>query len=199
MPVSALRSSIPRRAATVVAGIALALTLGACSSSSKPGASSTPGTGGAKSTAALLQQALQDQVAGNLTQAEPKFLEVIRRDPENKFAYYDLGLIYQTQNKFEDAERQYRISLTVDSKFGPALYNLAILRTTAKDDAGATALYRRAIAANAQDANAWFNLGLLLRKAGTTTEGNAVVQIAVNLDSSLRTKAIREGVPLTGQ
>ena len=60
-------------------------------------------------------------------------------------------------------------------------------------------MYRRAIAANAQDANAWFNLGLLLRKAGTTTEGNAVVQIAVNLDSSLRTKAISEGVPLSGR
>src|SRR5438477_2115028 len=139
MPVSALGASIPRRAATVVAGIALALTLGACSSSSKPGASSNPGTGGAQATAALLQQALREQVAGNLTQAEPKFLEVIRRDPGNKFASYDLGLIYQTQGKLDDAERRYRVALTVDAKFGPALYNLAILRTTAKDDAGATA------------------------------------------------------------
>jgi hypothetical protein len=54
------------------------------------------------------------------------------------------------------------------------------------------------IAVNAKDANAHFNLGLLLRKEGQTTEGNAEVQTAANLDSSLRAKATQLGVPLTG-
>lgn len=94
---------------------------------------------------------------------------------------------------------QYRLALTIDTKFGPALYNLAILRTAANDSDGAIDLYRQAIAANPKDASAHFNLGLLLRKAGQTAMGNAEVQIAVNLDSSLRTKALNEKVPLTGQ
>jgi Tfp pilus assembly protein PilF len=185
-------------ARTFVAGVALVLALGACGSDSKSGGSSTKGTGDAKGTAALLQKALQKQVTGDLAGAEPDFLEVIRRDPENKFAYYDLGLIYQTQNKDADAESQYRLALGIDPKFAPALYNLAILRTVAQDAGGAIDLYRRAIAVNAKDANSHFNLGLLLRKAGQTALGNAEVQTAVNLDSSLRTKAINEKVPLVG-
>ena len=196
MNIPPARTSIPRRTGVAVAGVALALTLGACSSSSKPGASATTNP---KTTAGLLQKALQEQVAGNLTQAEQDFLQVISQDAKNKFAHYDLGLIYQTQGKNADAESEYRLALTIDPKFEPPLYNLAIVRTLAKDDTGAIDLYRRAIASNAKDANAHFNLGLLLRKTGKTSEGNSQVQIAVNLDSSLRPKAISEGVPLTGQ
>jgi Tfp pilus assembly protein PilF len=193
MNIPPARTSIPRRTGVAVVAVALALTLGACSSSSKPGAS---GTTNPKTTAGLLQKALQEQVAGNLTQAEQDFLQVINQDAKNKFAHYDLGLIYQTQGKNADAETQYRSALTTDPKFEPPLYNLAILRTLAKDNTGAIDLYRRAIASNSKDANAHFNLGLLLRKTGKTSEGNSQVQIAVNLDSSLRPKAVREGVPL---
>ena len=195
--------SITRRAGAVAAVVALSLALGACSSSSKPGTSgtTTPGTttpGGAKATGALLQKALQEQVAGNLTGAESDFKQVISQDPNNKYAYYDLGLIYQTQNKNSPAETQYNDALAIDAKFGPALYNLAILRTLDKDIPGAVSLYQRAIAANAKDANAHFNLGLLLRGQGKTAEGTQEVQTAVNLDPTLKKKATAEGVPLTG-
>ena len=191
------RSSITRRVASAVV-VALALTLGACSSSSKPGAGGTTTPAEAKATNALLQQGLQAQVAGNLEEAEKDFKEVIERDPNNKYAHYDLGLIYQTQGKSSDGEDEYNKALAVDPKFGPALYNLAILRTLAKDIDGAIALYRRAIATNAKDSNAHFNLGLLLREQGQTEEGNTEVRTAVNIDSSLRSKAIAQGVPLTG-
>jgi Tfp pilus assembly protein PilF len=192
-----VRTSITRRAGAAAVVVALSLALGACSSSGKPGASGTTSKD-AKGTAALLQKGLQEQVAGNLTDAEKDFKEVIRRDPKNKFALYDLGLIYQTQGKNSDGETQYRLALAIDAKFGPALYNLAILRTIAKDIPGAIKLYRDAISANAKDPNAHYNLGLLLRGQGKTDEGNKEVQTAVNLDPSLRAKAIKEGVPLTG-
>jgi Tfp pilus assembly protein PilF len=199
MNIPPARLSIAWRAGAAGLGVILVLGLGACGSSDKPGASGTTGTGDAKSTAALLQKALQEQVTGNLEQAEADFLEVIRRDPKNKFAYYDLGLIYQTQNKNADAESQYRLALTIDSKFGPALYNLAILRTAANDADGAIDLYRQAIAANAKDASSHFNLGLLLRDAGKTAEANNEVKAAVTLDPSFQARATREGYPFTGK
>jgi len=193
-----VRTSITRRAGAAAVVVALSLALGACSSSGKPGASGNTTPNDAKGTAALLQKGLQEQVAGNLTDAESDFKEVIRRDPKNKYALYDLGLIYQTQGKNSDGEAQYRLALAIDPKFGPALYNLAILRTIAKDIPGAIKLYREAIAANAKDPNSHYNLGLLLRGQGKTDEGNKEVQTAVNLDPTLRAKAIKEGVPLTG-
>jgi Tfp pilus assembly protein PilF len=193
-----VRTSISRRAGALAAAIALALVLGACSSSSKPGATGNTTAQDVKTTAKILQRGLQEQVAGNLTAAEKDFKDVISRDPKNKFAFYDLGLIYQTQKKSSDAEAQYRLALAIDPKFEVALYNLGILRANANDVTGAIDLYRRAIASNAKDANAHYNLGLLLRGQGKTQEGNAEVQTAVNLDKTLRPKAINEGVPLTG-
>jgi Tfp pilus assembly protein PilF len=196
-----VRSSIPRRAVRAVAVVALSLALGACSSSAKPGASGkdcATTNADAKAVAKLVQKGLQAQIAGNDAEAETNFNEVLCSDPTNKYAHYNLGLIFQNRGKNSDAEAEYNKALDVDAKFGPALYNLAIVRTAAGDNDGAISLYRRAIAVNAKDANAHFNLGLLLRKQGQTTEGNAEVQTAVNLDSSLRAKATQLGVPLTG-
>jgi Tfp pilus assembly protein PilF len=193
-----VRTSITRRAGAAAAVVALALALGACSSSAKPGVTGSTTPTDAKTTAALLQRGLQEQVAGDLTNAEKDFKVVISRDPKNKYAFYNLGLIYQTQAKNSAGESEYRLALSIDPKFGPALYNLGILRTLAKDIPGAIDLYRRAIASNAKDANAHYNLGLLLRGQGKTGEGNQEVQTAVNLEPSLRAKALKEGVPLTG-
>src|SRR5436190_20697026 len=197
-----VRSSIPRRAAGAAAVVALTLCLGACSSSSKPGAAGNTDckttSADAKAVTALVQKGLQAQIAGNNTQAETDFNEVLCSDANNKYAHYNLGLIFQNRGKNADAEDEYNKALAVDEKFGPALYNLATLRTADKDTEGAISLYRRAIAANAKDPNAHFNLGLLLRQKGQTAEGNTEIQTAVNLDSSLRAKAIAQGVPLTG-
>ena len=210
MTLPPMRTSISRRAGAVAAVVALALVLGACSSSSKPGAtgicssSAEPGSPGtttakyAKDTAKILNGGLQKQRAGNIPDAEKDFKEVIKRDPNNTYAYYDLGLICQNQKKNAEAETAYRRAIAIDPKFEVALYNLGILRANANDVNGAIDLYRKAIAANAKDPNAHFNLGLLLRGQKKTQEGNAEVQTAVNLDPSLRPKAIAQGVPLTG-
>ena len=192
-----VRSSITRRVASAVAVVAL----GACSSSSKPGAAATDcaaKSASAKAVATLVQKGIQAQIAGNDTEAEKNFKKVLCSDTNNKYAHYNLGLIYQTRGNNSDGEDEYRKALAVDARFGPALYNLAILRTLAKDIDGAIALYRRAIVSNPKDSNAHFNLGLLLREEGQTKAGNTEVQTAVNIDPSLRSKAIAQGVPLTG-
>jgi tetratricopeptide (TPR) repeat protein len=212
MKLPPVRTSISRRAVALSAVVALALAfgLGACSSSSKPGASGVcsssaePGSPGtttakyAKDTAKILNQGLAKQRAGNIADAEKDFKEVIKRDPNNKYAYYDLGLICQNQKQNAQAETAYRQAIAIDPKFEVALYNLGILRANAGDVNGAIDLYRRAIAANPKDPNAHYNLGLLLRGQKKTQEGNTEVQTAVNLDPSLRSKAIAQGVPLTG-
>ena len=182
------------------AAVILVLALGACGSSSKPGASGCATTSAdAKAVAALVQKGLQAAVAGNTTDAEKHFKEVLCSDQNNKYAHYNLGLIFQQRNENSDAEAEYNKVLAVDANYGPALYNLAILRTAANDAPGAIDLYRREIAANPKDANAHFNLGLLLRDAGKTTEANAEIKAAVNLDSALQAKATNEGYPFTAK
>jgi Tfp pilus assembly protein PilF len=182
-------TSFPRHRAIALAGVALSLIIGSCSASSKPGA---------KDTTALLNRGLRAQVSGDLSRAEKDFKKVIEADPANKVALYDLGLIYQTQGKTSDSEARYRQALAIDPKYLPALLNLGILRANADDVTGAIDLYRRAIAVSETNADAHYNLGVLLRMQKQIAEGNAQIRTAVNLDPSLRQKAIGEGVPLTG-
>jgi Tfp pilus assembly protein PilF len=168
--------------------IALVLTFGGCSSSKSPAGGTGPG-------AAQLNKALTEIINGQLPQAATDLQSVIKIDPQNKYAFYNLGYIYQTEQKRADAEAQYRLALAIDPKYEPALYNLAILRTADGDVTGAIQLYRQAIASNANDASAHFNLGLLLRQTGKTKDGNAEVRAAVKIQPSLAGAAKAQGVP----
>src|ERR1017187_5522808 len=77
--------------------------------------------GGTKHTAQnatdLLNQGIKAQVAGDNATATSNFDQVIKLDPKNKVAYYDLGLIEQTANKPAVAEASYRSALAIDPAY----------------------------------------------------------------------------------
>jgi tetratricopeptide (TPR) repeat protein len=130
-------------------------------------------TGAANSAAALLTKALAEMKSGDLSSAKNDLVQISKVDPQNKYAYYDLGYIAQTQKQNSDA----------------------ILRADANDINGAIVLYRQAVASDPQDAKAHFNLGLLLRQSGQTGPGNVEVQAAVKISPDLKTAAAAQGVP----
>jgi tetratricopeptide (TPR) repeat protein len=132
-----------------------------------------------------LARGLKAHNAGNFDEATRAYFETLFHDPKNKFAYFDLGQIAQTQKKPQIAEGYYRSALDIDAKFGPALFNLAIIRNEAGAKTEAIDLYRRDIAADPNNAAAYFNLGLLLRETGSTTEADQMFQKARQLDSKL--------------
>lgn len=145
------------------------------------------GGSGGKSDADLaadaLSRGLKAQNAGNLDEASQAYFEVLSHDPKNKFAFFNLGVVAQSQKKpSQIAEGYYRSALDIDPKFASALFNLAIIRTEAGDKAGAIDLYRRDLQVNANDAAVYFNLALLLRDTGQTAEANQMFQRAQQLD-----------------
>src|SRR5690349_5034807 len=115
MKLPPVRTSISRRAVALSAVVALALAfgLGACSSSSEPGSPGTTTAKNAKDTAKILNQGLAKQRAGNIADAEKNLKEVIKRDPNNRYAYYDLGLICQNQKQNAQAETAYRQAIAI--------------------------------------------------------------------------------------
>ena len=159
--------------------VALALSLAAC----------TAGSSGTKTDADLaadaLSRGLKAHNAGNFDEATQAYFETLFHDPHNKFAFYNLGQIAQTQKKSQVAEGYYRSALDTDPRFGPALFNLAIIRSDAGVKQEAIDLYRRDIQADPNNAAAYFNLGLLLRDTGNTTEANQMFQRAQQLDAKL--------------
>ena len=145
-----------------------------------------------KSDADLASEALAAGLAahqaGNLAEAAVDYHEALVHDPNNKYAYYDLGLIDQTNGALPSAESNYRLALSIDPQFVSALFNLAIVRHDLGDLKESIALYRQAIKAQPDYANAHLNLGFALIEAHQDVEGNAELKIAVQLDPSLASR-----------
>jgi len=186
MGTRAIQRSALLRAIGAGPAVLLTLTVAACGSS---GSSSD-------NAATTLQKGIDETNAGNFDAAKQDFQKVLDQDPQNKYAYYNLGYIAQTEGDRTEAEKQYRLSIASDPAYGPALYNLAIEVSADGDKQGAIDLYRRAIAANALDSDAHFNLGLLLRETGKKVEGNSEVQTAVRLNPNLAASAKAQHIPI---
>jgi tetratricopeptide (TPR) repeat protein len=137
---------------------------------------------------AKLESALQAHAEGRLDDAVRLYQQVLALDPQNKFAYYNLGLIDQTQGRIDAAAANYTEALAIDPGFEPALFNLAIIRADQGSTDEAIELYRRVLEANADDAGAHLNLGFLLLESGQREEGRLELATAVGLDPSLESR-----------
>ncbi|MGH2673242.1 MAG: tetratricopeptide repeat protein, partial [Actinomycetota bacterium] len=144
---------------------------------------------------AALEEGLEAHAAGDLAAAEEAYERAIQLDPQNKFAYYNLGVIEQSRGELPPAESHYRTTLGLDPDFVPALFNLAILRTEAGFADEAVTLYEHLIevtpieSASPEDvrlvAAAHLNLGFLLIEQGQERRGQRELDEAVRLDPSL--------------
>jgi tetratricopeptide (TPR) repeat protein len=155
-----------------------AVILAGCGSSGATQSSSTQ----------LLSAGLAAQNAGHTQVALDDYQAVLKQEPGNKYALYDLGLINQQQGNTAAAEAQYRAALVSDPNYVPALFNLAILRTK-EAPYEAVDLYRHVIALQPAYAAAHLNLGYVLRSLGQVTEGNAEIARALVLQPSLAATA----------
>jgi tetratricopeptide (TPR) repeat protein len=164
-------------AVAVICGVILAACGGASSSSPTVDPHLTAG--------------IKAEASGNSALAVSDFLAVVKADPSDKLAWYDLGVIAHRAGQDPEAIRDYRAALVAHPTYFPALYNLAILQT-ARDPKGAVQLYRRALAVEPRNAAAHLNLGFLLQSQGQHAAGSSEIAKAVALDPSLASR-----VPVT--
>lgn len=180
---------------TAAAGFVLGRFTGDDSSNAKTAATTivtaAPGNtaGGASTTvagaSAELDAALALHAAGKLPEAKAAYEAILKTDPKNKYAFFNLGQIAQTNKDYDEAISKYKEALAVDPAYHPALFNEALAFESKNDLAGAIDLMRKADAAKPQDARTLFNLGRLLNLSGKTDEGNKLLAQAVSLDPSL--------------
>ena len=135
----------------------------------------------------LLSAGIAAQQAGRTAEAADDYRKILHMNPNNPWAYYNLGLIDQQAGRTDSAERNYRAALKISPDFPSALFNLAIIRTGPAPKE-AEDLYRRTIAVQPNNAGAHLNLGFLLIQEGNKAEGQAELQRAVKLDASLASR-----------
>ncbi|MDR3664964.1 MAG: hypothetical protein P4L86_32025 [Mycobacterium sp.] len=117
------------------------------------------------SSDAIVAQGIEAEQRGDLDAAFGSYLTASYQDPDNKFAHFNLGHLYQGRNMVAEAEREYGIALSIDPTFVNPLFNLAVMNTDT-DPTRAMSLYRRVLDLTPDSLAAKFNLGVLMVRSG---------------------------------
>lgn len=181
-------------AVTVLAAVTVSLGITSCGLISHSGGS--PGKGGSATSAdqpannevtrvaALLRVGIQQARQQHWSAASTTFQDVLAIDPKNVYAFYNLGVIAQTNKSDSSAINYYDQALAANAKYTPAMYNKAILLESSQPNQ-AISLYNKIISINPQASTAYLRLALLDAKMGNMSQAKAADQKAVAIDPSL--------------
>ena len=173
------RFGIRRTVLTGVATLGLAVTLASCSSGGSS-SSSSPKT--------QLSQGIAQSRAGNYTQAEHLFGDVINNSASTKaekaLAFYNLGVIHQNIGPLRTTLIDYLNAVKYDPKFPAAWFNLAVAESKINSKQ-ALVYYNKILAIKPGDTNTLFNSGLIMYAEGNTAQGAARIKQAISQDAAL--------------
>ncbi|MFJ3233533.1 tetratricopeptide repeat protein [Streptomyces sp. NPDC086787] len=137
-----------------------------------------------RETNLLLQTALLQQKYQDPQGAVSTYQRLLRLDPENKLAWYNLGVLAQQKGSTAEARTAYEKALKIDPDYASALFNEAILLKKSEPDHAAE-LLRRAITAQPEAPTAHLQLGLILADKDRSDDAREEFRRAVASDPSL--------------
>lgn len=137
---------------------------------------------------ALMQTALLQQRQLNDSEgAVNTYGRLLKLDPHNKLAWYNLGFIAQQNGKTLDARAAYDKALKIDPSYTSALFSEAMMLKSSDPDR-TMELLKRAVAAEPEAAVIHMQLGLLLAEKGRADEAGDEFRRAVAANPSLRSQ-----------
>lgn len=116
---------------------------------------------------ASLRQANEAYEAGDYGRAERMYRELLRQNPDNAQALFNLGNALVRQNKTEEATeayRQYLIRADDPEQQAPGHYNLGYLHGQTGENEHAMENFRQSLQRNPHDEDAKFNYELIRRR-----------------------------------
>lgn len=164
--------------------------LAGCGSSGAGSSSATPAPGPPTPDAVttLINTAIAQANAKQYGAAETTLRDVLVLSPGNKFAWYNLGLIAQVQDRASEALADYSQAVRTDSTYTPAMYNEAILLEK-PDPHSALTLYQRITSINPKAATAYLRESFVYIRLGDKAKAGQARARAIALDGSLASVA----------
>jgi tetratricopeptide (TPR) repeat protein len=107
----------------------------------------------------LFEQAQAARAQGELDQAAQAYLEVIRRDPGMVNAYHNLGIVYLSQKRYEDAVVVLEKAVKLNPRLAGAYVVLGLARYELDQSQKAVAAFQAAHRLDPNDTNALLFLG----------------------------------------
>jgi tetratricopeptide (TPR) repeat protein len=132
----------------------------------------------------LFEQAQAAEKAGDVSAATRLYEKVVRMDPADPTAAFNLGNLLRDGGQKVEAEAAYRVAVKADRRFAEAWYNLADLLDEQGQCGKAIACLKRALEADPDYADALFNLGLLHQREEEPAAAAAYWRRYLALDNS---------------
>ena len=111
--------------------------------------------------------------AGDTCMAESLYRRVMKLDPDDATAGFNLGNLLRGEQQLVEAEAAYRWAVKADPRYAPAWHNLADLLDESGRLSEAVDCQQRALRADPDYADAMFNMALLLQRLGRHGEAAA--------------------------
>jgi tetratricopeptide (TPR) repeat protein len=140
---------------------------------------------------ALFEQAQSAEEAKDLDTAQRLYRKVMRMEPGDPAAAFNLGNLLRSIGQKVEAEAAYRTATKADSRFAEAWYNLADMLDDQGQPDKAMDCLERALDADPDYADALFNLGLLHQRCDRLAEAAGYWRryLALDRDSSWAARA----------
>jgi tetratricopeptide (TPR) repeat protein len=132
----------------------------------------------------VFEHAQVAEQANDIATAERLYRRVMRIDPGDPAAAYNLGNLLRSLGRKTEAEAAYRAATKADPRFAEAWYNLADILDDRGQPDKAMACLKRAVAADPDYADAIFNLGLLHQRSEDHEEAAGYWRRYLALDSN---------------
>ena len=113
---------------------------------------------------ALFEQAQAAEEAQDAATAERLYRRVMKLDPDDPAAAFNLGNLFRSGGRKVDAESAYRAATKADPRFVEAWYNLADLLDDQGRTGDALVCLRQALDVGPAHADSLFNMALLLQR-----------------------------------
>jgi tetratricopeptide (TPR) repeat protein len=141
----------------------------------------------------LFERAQVAEGTNDFESAERLYRKVMRIDPSDPTARFNLGNLLRKTGRKIEAEAAYRTAVKADPRFAEAWYNLADLLDDQNQPENAAACLERALETDPAYADALFNLGLLLQRLGRHADAVRCWRryLALDADSSWAARARR--------
>jgi len=131
-----------------------------------------------------------NQAAASLTNpamapgAAATLRQVVREDPSNATAQYNLGLAYEIQGSTLEARKAYLSAIQADPEFGPAYVNLGGLDMKAGKFAAAEAQYRLGLRNDNENMDLWSGLISSLQSQGRLADAEREAKAALRINTN---------------
>lgn len=180
-------SKVPAWSHLLLAGVLVTIVAGAFWLKSRP-ALSLPklfanDATGQEPVEALLARGVKEHNAGSLDAAMDLYFKVLKRDPSNSQAHYNIAQIYNVRGQLAEAQWEYEATLKANPKALDARLNLGVVLYRQRQFDAAAEAFREVLKTSPKHSLALFNLGVTLFEQGHADKAIPWLNAALREDS----------------